>query len=37
MIIFIDMNKGTISDDNINIYCDKYKQFLPRWMMPIVA
>ena len=21
------MNKGTVSEDNINIYCDKHKQF----------
>ena len=25
--IFIEMNKGTVSDDNINMYCDKHKQF----------
>ena len=27
---FIEMNKGTVSEDNINIYCDKRKQFLPK-------
>ena len=25
--MFIEMNKGTVSNDNINIYCDKHKQF----------
>ena len=24
--IFIEMNKGTVSDENINMYCDKHKQ-----------
>ena len=23
--IVIEMNKGTVSDDNINMYCDKHK------------
>ena len=23
--IFIEMNKGTVSEENIYIYCDKYK------------
>ena len=23
---FIDMNKGTVAEDNINIYCDKHKR-----------
>ena len=23
--IFIEMNKGTISDENINMYCNKHK------------
>ena len=26
--IFIKMNKGTVSEENINIYCDKHKQML---------
>ena len=26
--IFIEMNKGTESEENINIYCDKHKQIL---------
>ena len=34
--IFIEMNKGIVSDDDINMYCDKYKQFLPRWVIPII-
>ena len=25
--MFIEMNKGTVSDDNMNMYCDKHKQF----------
>ena len=25
-VFFIEMNKGTVSEDNINIYCDKHKQ-----------
>ena len=25
--IFIKTNKGTVSDDNINMYCDKHKPF----------
>ena len=25
--IFIEMNKGTVSEENIHIYCDKHKQF----------
>ena len=24
--MFIEMNKGTVSDDNSNMYCDKRKQ-----------
>ena len=24
--IFIEINKGTVSDNNINIHCDKHKQ-----------
>ena len=35
--MFIEMNKGTVSDDNINMYCDKHKHILPRRKMPIVA
>ena len=23
--IFIEMNKGTVSDENINMYCDRHK------------
>ena len=23
---FIDMNKGTVAEDNISIYCDKHKR-----------
>ena len=30
------MNKGTVSDDDINMYCDKHKQ-LTRWIMPTIA
>ena len=26
--LFIEMNKGTVSEDNINIYCNKHKQIL---------
>ena len=26
--IFIEMNKGTVSEENIHIYCDKHKQVL---------
>ena len=26
--IFIEMNKGTVSEEYIHIYCDKYKQIL---------
>ena len=26
--IFIEMNKGTVSEENINIYCDRHKKIL---------
>ena len=26
--IFIEINKGIVSDENINIHCDKHKQIL---------
>ena len=26
--IFIEINKGTVSEDNINIYCKEHKQIL---------
>ena len=25
--IFIEMNKGTVFEENINVYCDKHKHF----------
>ena len=25
--IFIDMNKRTITEDNMNIYCDRHKKY----------
>ena len=28
--IFIEMNKGTVSEDNINMYCDKNNQFFTK-------
>ena len=35
--IFIGMNKSTISEELINMSCDKYKQILTKWIMHIVA
>ena len=35
--ILIETNKGTVSNDSINMYCDKHKHILIRWIMPIVA
>ena len=32
--IIIEMNKSIVSDDNINMYYDKHKQFSSRWIMP---
>ena len=28
--IFIEMNRGTVSDENVNIYCDKYNQIFTK-------
>ena len=35
--ILFEMKKGTVSDGNINMYCDQHNKILPRWIMPIVA
>ena len=35
--IFIGMNKSTVSEELINMSCDKYKQILTKWIMHIVA
>ena len=34
--IFIEMNKGTVSEENITLYCDKYLKKLTKWIMYIV-
>ena len=34
---FIEMNKGIISEEYINIYCEKHKQFEMKLIMTIVV
>ena len=35
--IFIEMNKGAVSEDKIDMYFGKRQQFLSKWIIPIVV